>query len=279
MTKGLVDLGELFNRLLPYNPDYRTVEWNSSYGSGVGARNLTDLAIAIRALLASVYKCSEISICTELGEWAKHRAIVSLLPHECLFSNPLEDKPLIRDHLLNLGLPGNESLVSAIKVVCENFRNARSGGKKTKTGIEDVHVWHPHLYNAIWDRQRGRCNYCGVKLIRGENVELDHVAPHHLGDDPSDGSNWCFSCRLCNGGKGSLAYYSLSDISITRLLSVSPTLTPVLRFAVLARDKSCASCGSTPTVTELCIKKIIPTGCWILDNAKAVCKENCSPLE
>lgn len=53
---------------------------------------------------------------------------------------------------------------------------------------------------AILDRCRGRCWYCGAALTRGEWT-LDHVQPRSRGGGSGD-SNLVAACVTCNGAKG-----------------------------------------------------------------------------
>ena len=83
--------------------------------------------------------------------------------------------------------------------------------------------------------QNSRCGYCGIELVLGTNATLDHVLPHHLGDDPYDGRNWVFACGRCNSGKGALPHYSLGGAGANWIAAdAGDGLTDAVRFAVLA---------------------------------------------
>lgn len=208
-------------------------------------------------------------LAAEIGEWARYRAVFMLLPEECLHEQPTEDKPLIRRHLENLGVPVEEDLVRAIKFVCQCFRATR--GSQPKLSVTDVFTRHRHVYDQLMDRQNGRCAFCGVLLRYGQNMELDHVLPWHLGDDPPGGGNWHFTCDSCNRGKGMHPFYSLTPAVFNWIApSARREILPGTRFAALVRDKRCVISGKTPRETELVVVKRVVTGCWILDNVQTV---------
>ncbi|HBJ83770.1 MAG TPA: hypothetical protein DDZ88_07870 [Verrucomicrobiales bacterium] len=61
-----------------------------------------------------------------------------------------------------------------------------------------------HLRQMIWERARGRCEYC---LLRQEHepfipLQLEHIIAkqHQGGDEPE---NLALACLLCNSHKGS----------------------------------------------------------------------------
>ena len=261
-------------RLLGYDPRSRSLAGYQGFGLGLGCSTFEELGSALKEVASPVLGSSESSVCREVGEWMRFRAIFALLPEECLFGTPREEKPLIRAHLEALRVAPNEELVSAIKLVCVNFRAKRNATKR-KLGISDVRVNHPHLFDRIMDEQKGGCWYCGEKLLYGENAQLDHVIPYHLGDDPSDGSNWRFSCDTCNRGKGVFPFYSLTPESANWVgPTSSPELHQAVRFAALARDGACKRCGRGPKEVRLTVLKIVQSGCWVLDNVEALCQKH-----
>ncbi len=200
----------------------------------------------------------------------RYRAVFRLLPEACLYLEPPEAKPVIRQHLTNLGLEPHESLVSAIKFFCDQFRASRSG-RKRKPGITDVYTRYPHLFRKISGEQNNRCAYCGIRIQYGGDMQLDHIIPWYLGDDPPDGRNWQFTCGPCNLGKSMWPYYSLSRCGSNWIGPDSePALSLDVRFAVLARDGACVKTGLLPTQGELTVEKVVTSGCWVLDNAQAV---------
>ena len=161
----------------------------------------------------------------------------------------------------------------AIKFFCVNFRAQRLKSVK-KLGISDVYIKYPHIFQNILKKQYSRCNICGETLQYGLNMQLDHVLPWHLGDDPSDGSNWQFLCEHCNGGKGEFPYYSLTNYGFNSIRPNSEDrLMPQVRVAVLIRDGECVFTNKKPLETKLFVVKKIKSGCWLLDNLHAVSEE------
>lgn len=105
-------------------------------------------------------------------------------------------------------------------------------------------------------------------------MQLDHIVPWHLGDDPTDGSNWQFLCERCNRGKGIYPYYSLHFVVANWLRpGDSNDLKEGVRYAALVRDKMCVRTARTPRDTQLCVIKRVQSGCWILDNVETVCED------
>lgn len=257
--------------LLAHNPDTRGIDRERLEGAGLrselSASRVCELATAI---LEKIGSSDESKVCRELAELFSYRLMFLLLPEECLFGEPGRDKPVISKHLESMGVKSDEKLVRAIKFFVDNFR-AKARSEQLKTSITDVYVRFPRLYDSILERQNGRCAVCGTRLTYGVNMQLDHVLPWHLGDDPSDGSNWQFLCDACNRGKGVLPHYSLSPLQANWLKpNASGQLGEEVRYAVLKRDRRCARSGRGPAEVELCVVKRFPTGCWVLDNLCAV---------
>jgi 5-methylcytosine-specific restriction endonuclease McrA len=260
--------------LLRYDPSARTFAGYHGFGAGLGVSTYDELVGTVRELTRALIRSDEIALCTEFGEWLRYRAIFALIPESCLFDRPREEKPIIRQHLQALGLEPTDKLVSAVKLLCTNFRAKREGGSR-KPGISDVRVKFPHLFQKIMAEQGERCWYCGERLTYGENAQLDHVIPFFLGDDPPDGSNWRFACETCNRGKGRFPYYSLIAVGANWIdTDVSKELSQAVRFAALARDRRCTQCGVAPREERLHVEKVIASGCWILDNVRTLCERH-----
>jgi hypothetical protein len=122
-----------------YNSAKRTFFEEGLFGIGLGSASLGCLAHRLTQFVPRVIGESEENIARELGEALRFRLIFMLLPEECLYGAPHEDKPIIRTHLENLGVVPTEDVISAIKFFCENFRKRRTGLTR-KIGIEDVFV-------------------------------------------------------------------------------------------------------------------------------------------
>jgi HNH endonuclease len=243
-----------------------------------GATGLSDLVLLLEELASAIYKCDESHLYREIAEWGRFRAVFLLLPEQLLFGPPpIEEKPVIKDHLERLGVDSPPDLVSAIKCLCINFRTKRSASRKF--GITDIYIKYPHVFQRMVEEQSGRCRYCGITIVYGENAALDHIWPFFLGDDPHDGSNWCLCCNECNIGKGEYPFYSLTSACTNWIgPNADGRLSLSTRFAALARDRACVRCDSRPNRVELTVRKRIESGCWILDNIVTACKHPCQPV-
>lgn len=65
----------------------------------------------------------------------------------------------------------------------------------------------------IWDRSKGVCFYCGVRLHPIKTFEVDHVLPKALGGT-NERSNLVASCIACNRHKGKVLREKLRDAVI-----------------------------------------------------------------
>ena len=267
-------MASIFDRLVEYNAKSRTLDTRQILDGRVIIEDLNGVIEDLKQLSQTVFQGDEEALCREIGEWSRFRALFVLLPEQLLFGDaPIEEKPLITAHLEVLGVDATPSLVNAIKYVCINFRAKRSGVRKY--GINDVYVKFPHIYKRILSQQGNRCCYCGIPVKIGENAELDHVWPFHLGDDPLDGSNWSICCGECNNGKGEYPFYSLTMVGVNWIgPNDKGSLTLRARFAALIRDRGCVTCGVNPTEAALQIRKRFNSGCWILDNIVSVCDQH-----
>src|SRR5262249_1971141 len=148
---------ELLRKLLPFDHATRSLDAKASFGLGLGGGDLRQLIDGIKQLEGTLLRSDEEMLAAEIGERARYRAVFMLLPEECLHEQPSEDKPLIRRHLENLGVPAEEDVVRAIKFVCECFRATR--GSRPKLSVTDVFTRHRHVYDQLFDRQKGRCAF------------------------------------------------------------------------------------------------------------------------
>jgi hypothetical protein len=256
----------ILKSLFAYDPLTRGLKSDAHFGFGLGVKDLTEFNERLTLITKFLLSLNENDLIVELGEQIRFRSIFLLLPHKCLYEEPNEDKPIIREHLISLGVLPDEDLIRAIKFFCVNFRAQRTKSAK-KMGISDVYIKSPHLFNSILLKQKGRCKICGEVLQYGHNMQLDHVLPWHLGDDPSDGSNWQFLCEVCNSGKGEFPYYSLTNYGFNSIRPTSENrLMPQVRVAALIRDGQCLRSSVKPTEAKLIVVKRIDSGCWVLDN-------------
>lgn len=58
----------------------------------------------------------------------------------------------------------------------------------------------PRTFKKKWDRQHGRCFYCGHSLLDAP-IEIDHIIPRSVSRNSSV-KNLCLSCKACNRLKG-----------------------------------------------------------------------------
>ena len=268
MTSRLSDI-------LHYDSTTRQIDTQGLLNGSSPSASLSDTLEMLKDLTASVFHSQDHLLARELAEWARFRAIFCLLPETLLFGDPpLEKKPIIAAHLHSLGIEPDNQLISCIKCVCEHFQSKRGAIKKL--GITDVYVRFPHVFKRVLAEQNSRCCYCGESIAYGENATLDHIWPFHLGDDPTDGANWCFSCAACNTGKGEFPFYSITGACANWIApDADGTLLLATRYAALARDRKCVLCGRTPKEAALDVRKRLQSGCWILDNSQTVCRDRC----
>jgi len=256
--------------LLSYDRTKRCLSPQSRREGATRIPTLGDLQELLRINELFCSCIDEELLATEVLEIVRQRLIALLIPEEALFGKGTEVKPLIRKHLISLGVSEDEELISAIKVAVSNYRQ-RDGGKR-KYSINDVRVRHRMVFQRICNQQNDRCATCGKALSYGSNMELDHIFPNHIGNDPPDGSNWQFLCGPCNRGKNEWMHYSARLGRLSTIHSqLGDELSEPLRYACLERDRSCTVCGITPQNGELLVSKKCETGCWILDNCATVC--------
>jgi hypothetical protein len=216
--------------------------------------------------------------------------LMSLLPAQAVDPNyrgSLDTS--IRDHLASLGLSLGRDELRTLRNICINVRRLQQMGstqaRNLSTSIADLRA-DVRLYNAILDRQNGRCLWCGIDFSSPYVKEsLEHVAPKHLGDDPQDGSNWAIACLSCNHGKSnSLAWAAKAEAHdfFQRNDFVRPNeISLAHRWSVLMRSRRCVSCGRNPKQTELWIYRRILTGLPIPANCAVTCPDcaNSNSLE
>ncbi len=260
---------------MAHDPSTRGIDREDLESTGLRSfDSVDDVVRNAMHLLSMMSGRKESVVARELAEVFSYRILFLLLPEECLFGSPVRDKPVLREHLLRLGITPTEDLVRGLKFLVDNFR-MKTRRESQKTSITDVFVRAPRVYDEILNRQNGRCATCGVPLAYGLNMQLDHVLPWHLGDDPLDGSNWQFLCERCNRGKGILPHYSLSVHQANWIRpKESHALSDDVRYAALKRDGRCSKSGRGPRDTELFVEKAIETGCWVLDNLVVVARDD-----
>lgn len=262
---------DLLLKLLAHNPTTRGVAREDLESTGLrGDPSAISVVSTATALLSTISGRGEAAIARELAEVFSYRLLFLLLPEQCLFGDPARDKPVIAAHLKSLGVEPTEAILRGLKFFVDNFR-AKTRSEVNKMSITDVYVRYPRIYDSILQAQNGRCAVCGLSLLYGVNMQLDHVLPWHLGDDPSDGSNWQFLCEKCNRGKGMFPHYSLSPLLANWIRpNTEHALGEDARYAALKRDGRCSITGRGPKEVELTVQKNAPSGCWVLDNLTVV---------
>jgi 5-methylcytosine-specific restriction endonuclease McrA len=241
------------------------------YNSFDGIRALLDNPVFRKAGL------TEAQFSYELIQIIRQRLVALLMPEAVLFENPAKAKPIIRNHISSLMTSADEELVSALKFFANNFRNKLQKSRR-KLSIEDVKLVFPLAFDKILSDQNGRCKTCGTRLLYGSNMELDHIVPWHLGDDPSDGSNWQFLCGECNKGKSEWMHYTAQIGWIASINTRSDSqLSMAVRYAAMSRDRGCTNCKTSSGDAELVVSRRMPSGCWVFDNVVTLCR-SCSPV-
>jgi hypothetical protein len=262
-------------RLFGYERSSRSLSGSGSHEEIV-RREFNSFDSVRRLLDSDVFRNSGLTeehLSYELIHIIRQRLVALLMPEAALFEDHPKVKPIIRDHLVSITSCEDEELVSALKFFANNFRNKLQKSRR-KQSIEDVKLMFPAAFDSIMQKQGGRCKLCGVPLLYGGNMELDHIVPWHLGDDPSDGSNWQFVCGECNKGKSEWMHYTAHIAKVASITTRSANqLTAAVRYAALSRDRGCVKCRATSKSRKLDVVRRVATGCWVLDNVVAVCDE------
>ena len=191
--------------------------------------------------------------------------VFALMPESAIRGRKydLKIKPIIRDHLDELYIKYDETLLSVIKSLCDQFfqtSNNYDHNSIKKYQISNIRATRP-MFNKITDRQCGRCNVCGVKFDAINFETLDHVIPWRLIGDVKDGSNWQFLCARCNSSKSSnLSFLQMPEIMNWSYVSSEKDglLTNRIRYAVLCRDQKCKhpNCENSFKNSQLEVLKI-----------------------
>lgn len=223
---------------------------------------------------------------TEAERLALVPLVFGLLPVSALTRRRPDEriKPLIRQHLKDLGLPTEEPLVDALKDVADQYFDAAlrpSGERKRKLGIESVRALRGDTYAELRARQAGRCAVCGARLGADTVETLDHIIPWLLVGDPFDGSNWQLLCADCNSGKREWLsalqspqannwHYGAGDT----LPFAEPTLEA--RYVALAVAGHCqfSECSVRPNSGQLRVRRQVASGLAVVDNLAVLCEDH-----
>jgi hypothetical protein len=185
----------------------------------------------------------------------------------------------IEEHLKELDLMVDEPGKLVIRNLCINIKKLqgldRRGARNAVASLAQIRA-NPPIYRKLIERQNGRCLWCGILLNRGDvSQTLEHIVPKHLGNDPSDGTNWGLSCTSCNYGKGAALAWSATPWAHDYLgrtqFSTPDGITLQHRWVTLRRSPKCEFCGTGPKDAELWVRKRVQTGLPIPANCSTVC--------
>lgn len=83
----------------------------------------------------------------------------------------------------------------------DNALSQVRGELQARLGL-NVHALNdPGVRVAVISMNDGRCVYCSVVLVDGDNFSIDHVVPKSAGG-PDHLSNYLPCCKSCNSSKG-----------------------------------------------------------------------------
>lgn len=243
-------------------------------------RSFSDLEKLLKQPPFSQLGISEHLICQEVTELLRQRLLSALMPDFVFSSDNDKVKDAIREHLNNVGIESDENLVSAIKFLASNVKKANSENTVAKQTIGGVYSCYRSIFLKIMKRQNSRCSCCGCPLKYGENIDLDHILPAHLGDDALAGANWQFLCKECNRGKNEFLHYTSRFAQVATITTkYKHALTEPLRYAALERDGECQKCHAKPHEKQLVVTRRFESGCWVLDNVITYCVDCQCPKE
>jgi hypothetical protein len=211
------------------------------------------------------------------------RCVFLLLPRSAFVSGANRRaffiKPLIREHLLSLGVSPDEELLEILKRVAEQLRltSVESGVRGVrKVTIAGLRARNPRRYLSIREMQGDRCGVCGV-LLGAVQEELDHVIPFQLVGDIPDGANWQILCRSCNASKsGFLSAWQHPEAMnwvYGNLVHVAKSPTPTTHYTVLVINKRCVICGRGADSAELDVFSRVRDGLFVADHLDVVCRD------
>jgi hypothetical protein len=206
--------------------------------------------------------------------------LMTLVPAKALRDDYLGSfDSAIEEHLLGLSISLKSDEIGALRDLIINIRKLKGitseQARSKSAGLATVKA--SHHYKRLRTNQGNRCCWCGVELDRSDIFEtLEHLVPKHLGDDPSDGSNWALACDTCNSGKGDAWAWSATPWAhdyVQRNQFIDPdVLEASHRWVVLRRTPICDGCGAKPSSAELFIYRRISTGLAIPANCSSSCR-------
>lgn len=81
------------------------------------------------------------------------------------------------------------------------IRRARRAAYRQRKSTRGGRYISKELRAAIWKRDGGFCQHCGVHSSTGVRMELDHIVPYSWGGR-TNYENLILSCHTCNAKKG-----------------------------------------------------------------------------
>lgn len=185
-------------------------------------------------------------------------------------------KPLIREHLHDLGIEADDQLVEILKRVCDQLYDTgpTAPSRIEKMTIAKLRARNNTKYQRIREGQNHRCKFCGV-CLDSVRQELDHIIPWRLIGDSPDGANWQILCPECNGSKH--AYLTIHQIpetwnwvySSVENSALQPSL--ATRFSALVTHPFCIQCRKTPHESHLLVFKTSKLGLHVKDHLNVFC--------
>lgn len=244
------------------------------------AARLDDLkaALAAHGALGHAHRLSPAQPPSELRSLSLLPLVFGLMPRAAFVRTRPDApiKPIIIQHLISLGTPYDDLLVSLLKGVCEQYWVTRPSNRSAprKFGMADVR-FRRSIYRRLVESQNGRCILCGAPFLGGAVETLDHVIPYRIIGDVPDGANWQIMCEVCNNTKGNYIT-SLQMLEAHNWVyggEVPPLDVPLrhTRFIALSQRASCEECGSGPRTAHLSVYKRVATGLAVVDNTIVLC--------
>jgi hypothetical protein len=229
---------------------------------------------------AGISKRSLADVIAPLEPCIRQSILMALLPAKAFgksYTGSLDQAIVEHSKQLSIQLTTNQ--VRYLRNICVNIRKMRGMDSKQARNISKTIgslKALPSLYKAIFDRQKGRCRWCGINLDNpAVSVTLDHIVPKHLGNDLPDGSNWALSCSSCNWGKGEMFAWGASGAAHDYMARLAfedvSRLQLDQRWVVLMRDKQCKNCAATTRDRELFVHRKFPSGLPIASNCSTTC--------
>jgi len=106
----------------------------------------------------------------------------------------------------------NEKIDIVLTRVINLIKYVNAGNRKS---FKEDFIGQQNFIQTNWLKIK-RCQCCGRKFEKRDDVSLEHVLPISLGGN-DDNSNWQLLCRQCNGDKGN--HFGMNDYRWTYPIS------------------------------------------------------------